>query len=438
MSKSQRKINAAKSYNSRYKKKIEQNAEYDNFDNVFTYQHFYVALGKCKRGVNWKNSVQKYDQHAVSEIYDTMSKLQERQLPKFTSTRIIKIVERGKERIIVPVTIKDRMTQRVLCDYALVPVIRRTLIYDNGASLSGKGVDFTRKRLEQHLKEAKQEYGNDFYALVFDFKSYFDSIPHKTCRAVLEHNFNDKDIVNLTMDIIKSYQLVPLLKQPKTPENEEKIQKILSEESNGICLGSQVSQVMALAVPNKLDHYIKDDMRVKHYIRYMDDGIIFSNDKDFLNKLLQGMRIIVDELGLKFSEKKTHIVKLSKGFTFMKVRYYITPEGNIVKKLTRKGITRMRLKLKKFRKLVDQGKLSYDDVYNSIQSWLAHAEIAMSYQTQKTMLKLYNELYDGYKITKKFEHYKGGKKYELLQTDRWDEFSWDSYIAGYEAFSEEA
>lgn len=435
MSKSQRNKTAKCGYDDRQNHRKEGNIQYDNFDNIFTYQHFYDALRKCKKGVNWKNSVQKYDQHAISEIDKAMDIIKAGHLPKFTSTRQIKISERGKIRTIVPITINDRMVQRVLCDYALVPAIRKTLIYDNGASLSGKGVDFSRHRLEKHIKEAQREYGNDFYALVFDFKSYFDSIPHKTCRTVLERIFTDQRIIDFTMEIIKSYQRVPLLKQERTPEIDEQIKFIDEEKSAGICLGSQVSQVMALVVPNKLDHFIKDDMRIKHYLRYMDDGIILSNDKKLLNDILVSMEAIVKELGLNFSIKKTHIVKMSRGFTFMKIHYFITPEGKIVKTLTRPGITRMRRKLKKFRHLVDIGKLSCDDVYNSIQSWIAHAEIAMSYKSQRTMMRLYNELFDGYKITKKYEHCKGGKSNELLQDNRWDEFSWDSYIAGYEAFS---
>lgn len=85
----------------------------------------------------------------------------------------------------------------------------------------------------------------------------------------------------------------------------------------------------------------------------------------------------------------------------------------------------MRRKLKKFRRLVDIGRISLDDVYNSIQSWLAHSKIALSYRTKKSMLKLYNELFNGYRITKKWEHMKGGKNSELLQTDKWRDLRWN-------------
>lgn len=58
------------------------------------------------------------------------------------------IFERGKERIITPIQFSDRITQRVICDYSMIPMIRPTLIYDNGASTEGKGTDFARRRAE--------------------------------------------------------------------------------------------------------------------------------------------------------------------------------------------------------------------------------------------------------------------------------------------------
>jgi len=75
---------------------------------------------------------------------------------------------------------------------------------------------------------------------------------------------------------------------------------------------------------------------------------------------------VCDSLGLKFNLKKTHITKVSKGFTFLKVRYRVTATGKIIKTLTRKGIVRMRRKLKKFRKKVDEGIMTLDNVYDSM------------------------------------------------------------------------
>lgn len=409
------------------KKRSEKFKYSDNFNSVISTQHYVEALGKCRKGVSWKGSVQKYTQNAIVEINRTINSLESGVLPELSSVNRIALYERGKRREIVPITIRDRMTQRVLCDNALVPVLQNILIYDNGASMKGKGVDFTRKRLCKHLREAVKEYGSDFYILTFDFKSFFDSIPHKTCLDILNQNFKDKFIKGLTMAIIKSYEKSVINRTTTGKERDELLDKLSKNLSHGICLGSQISQIMALVVPNKLDHYVKDQRKVKHYIRYMDDGMVISDNKEFLHQLYTEMKKIADELGLTFNEKKTRIVKATRGFVFMKVRYRVTQSGKIVRTLTKAGIVRMRRKLKKFRKLVDEDRMSLDDVYNSMQSWLAHSKVAMSYHAKRNMLKLYNDLFDGYKLTKKYEHIKGGKNGELLQTDKWHEFRWDCY-----------
>jgi len=422
------KVRIARDKARRRAKRLANNAQYDNFDNVIKLQNYVEALNKCRKGVAWKGSVQDYIQNSVIEMYNTVSSLKNGNIPQLASSRRITIYERGKKRTIVPVSIKDRMTQRVLCDKALTPVLCKSLIYDNGASLEGKGVEFTRKRVEHHLRRAITEYGSEFYALVFDFKSFFDSIPHQTCLNVLNEKFSDQRIKDLVMSIIWSYQEPEILQIKDKEERERELYKLKHHQRKGICLGSQISQVMALSAPNKLDHYVKDKMRMKHYIRYMDDGLALSDNKELLEQLYAGMKQVVEQLGLSFNARKTRIVKISKGFTFMKVRYWVTPDGKIIKKLTRSGITRMRRKLKKLKPLVDKKTITMDDVYNSIQSWLAHSRVAKSYHTVKGMLKLYNSLFVGYKINRKNQK-QGWVNNEILQNDKWREFRWDWNIA---------
>ena len=401
------------------KMRIEQ-ADY-TYDKVFTFQHFISVLYKCLRGVGWKESVQKYAVYAVSKMYTDYLSIKNRKLPKPISSRNVKIYERGKERIITPIHVRDRVIQKVLCDYALTPILAKKLIYDNGASLKGKGVSFSRNRVFQHLRNAIKEYGIDFHVLSFDFKDFFNSIPHRTCRKILSKYIYDKEIVNITMDVIKSHHRAQILKIHDPKEKQEQLRKLENEELSGICLGSQVSQAIALIIANDIDHYIKDIKKCKYYYRHMDDGVVFLKTKEELHALFDGMKEISDNLGLEFNTLKTHVTKSSKGFTFLKVRYFVPDSGKIVKNLTRKGITRMRRKLHRFYHKVQSGELTLDNAYDSMQSWLAHSEIASSYKTVKSMFNLYKKLYNGYRLQKKKP---GGKNSELLQVDKWAEYRW--------------
>ncbi len=246
---------------------------------------------------------------------------------------------------------------------------------------------------------------------------------------ILKKYFRDKRIIGLVMAIIRSYQETEIRSIEDIDERNRQLAALKNNELSGICLGSQISQIMALVVPNVLDHYIKDKLGVKHYVRYMDDGIILSNDKEYLRMIYSEMVKIADDLGLRFNEKKTQIVKMTKGITFMKIRYIVTPSGKLIKKLHKSGIIRMRRKLKKFKRLVSLGLMTLDDVYNSFQSWVSHSYLANSYRTRKNMIKLYNDLFDGYRVTKKYEHIKGGKNGELLQVDKWQKYRWNWAVA---------
>lgn len=403
------------------KMKFEQ-AEY-TYDKVFTFRHFIEVFPKCLKGVSWKSSVQSYMINSVTKLYRDFINLKSRELPTPVSDKEIVIYERGKARVITPIHVKDRVIQKVLCDYCLVPLLSKKLIYDNGASLKNKGVLFSRNRMQQHLQNAVKEFGTDFYVLSFDFKSFFDSIPHRTCREMLGRYIYDQEIINVTMNMIKSHHKVRICKIKDIEEKKKQLEKLENDELCGICLGSQVSQIMALIIANDIDHYIKDVKKCKYYYRYMDDGDVFLKTKEELNELFHGMKKICDRLGLKFNEIKTHITKISKGFTFLKVRYFVSNTGGIVKILTRKGIVRMRRKLKKFKPKVESNTMKLDNVYDSMQSWIAHSKIAKSYKTVKSMNKLYNNLYDGYKLTKKWKHISGGNN-NVLQADKWAEYRW--------------
>lgn len=163
------------------------------------------------------------------------------------------------------------------------------------------------------------------------------------------------------------------------------------EKSVGI--GSQISQIAGVFYPTQIDNYCKIVNGLKYYGRYMDDIYIIHRDKEFLKQMLSEIRKIADELGLFINAKKTHVVKLSHGFTWLKIKYTLTETGTVVKRLSRDSVTRERRKLKKYRHLLDEGKMQYKDIENAYQSWRGNALHFDSYRTVKRMDALFNELF---------------------------------------------
>lgn len=357
---------------------MEGKEQYDDFERVFTYEHLLASARLCKRNVNWKASVQNYTREVHYNTYLVYKELAEGRF-KIRSSYEFDLYERGKKRHIRSVHIRERVVQRCLCDYCLIPLVSPSFIYDSCASQEGKGTRFALNRLKRHLSEHYLAHGLDGYVLLFDFKDYFGSIRHDKIMRQFARYVTDERLLAITRLFVE----------------------MDGEEGRGLCLGNQVSQVAALMAASPIDHYIKDRMGVKHYVRYMDDGIVIHPDKEFLKTLLADITRIAADYGLEINEKKTRIVKLSDKFTFLKKRISIEESGRIHMRIDRSSVVRMRRKLKKFKGKVESGEMGLCDVETSYQSWRAHALQYEGWHAVQRMDKLYKELFGGTEAIRK-------------------------------------
>lgn len=355
--------------------------QFNDYEWVFRYDHLYKAYRECRKNVGWKASVQRFIANAALNLFMIWNGLMSRKY-KTRPMHSFNIMDRGKQRHIQSVCIRDRIVQRCLCDYCVVPLISRTFIYDNSACVEGKGYHFAVKRLTQHLRKHYRKHGNNGYILLFDFKKYFESIPHNVAKQIIRRAVTNPDILNITDQIIDRF-----------------------ESDRGLGLGSQLSQILALAVSNRLDHYIKDQRGIQGYGRYNDDGYVIHESKEYLKKLVTEIRQICNEYGVELNDRKTQIVKLSHGFTWLKVKFALTDSGRIVRRLSRQSVVKERRKLKKLRRMVSDGTITRFNVYQSFQSWRAYAMKMKSWRSIQSVTELYNQLYvydrkdDGMKTT---------------------------------------
>lgn len=334
------------------------------FEQVFSWEHLYNSFDECMKGVKWKHSIQ----NRLLRKTTVLTKLHDDLLTgKFKSKKASDFIicERGKERHILSVSIEDRIVQKCLCDYYLVPKITPKLIYDNSACLTGKGYNFAIKRTRHFLAEFYKKNKGDGYVLKFDIRSFFDNIPHNILLEKMKRIITDEKLFNLYEYLLTFLQ-----------------------KDKGMVLGNQISQISAVYYLNDLDHYIKDKCRFKYYHRYMDDGIILCESKEKLNETLTELKRILNDLGLEFSEKKTHIIKLSKGFEFLKARFKYSESGKIIMRPNKKNTVKMRRRVKKMFK----NGVSLKNINISVQSWLAHLKNFDVYVVKENMLELIRRL----------------------------------------------
>lgn len=193
----------------RLRRKQERNEQYGDFDKVFTFDNLYCAFKKCCRGVGWKASTQRYKANALQNVNDTLRSLHNGTY-KSRGFYEFDLVERGKPRHIKSVHISERVVQRCLCDNALVPMFSKSFIYDNGACMERKGIDFAVRRLVCHLQRHFRKHGTNGYALIFDFSRYFDNIQHEPLKRIVDKTFTDQRITRLVNGFIDDFGEVGL------------------------------------------------------------------------------------------------------------------------------------------------------------------------------------------------------------------------------------
>lgn len=348
-----------------------------------------------------------YENNYLAKLVATSHELKNRTYvarkgPTFT------VHERGKLRVIRANPFSDRVIRRCFCNEVLIPKLSKHLIHDNGASLTGKGISFTRKRFEQHLHEYYRKYHtNEGYILLMDYSKYYDNIRHDKLKAEIAKYIDDPESLWLLDCILKNFDIdVSYLNDKQYSHcldmkfNSEKQYKLPAKYFTGkkfmaksLAIGDQVSQISSVFFPTRIDTYVKVVRSVRWYGRYMDDSYIISNNKNFLHDMLAKITEIAHDLGIFMNTKKTHIMKLNHTFVWLKLRYKLTATGHLVKKINPKTVTRERRKLKKYRKMVSKGIMPLSDVQNSFKSWYCNYEKLMSYRTKKNMKYLYYNLF---------------------------------------------
>ena len=320
-------------------------------EDVFSFRNLYRAARVCAKGTLWKSAAMKFDRYrAVNCIRlreSLLSGRYRRQPPvRFT------LCERGKVRHIVGPRYKDRVIQRYLCDRFIVPMLSRSLVYSNSASLKGKGTSFARRRFEKDMLAARRRYGPYARVFQYDVKNYFGSIPSARAHAVLS-------------EII----LKPFCGRPESDSMSRllDIAALYSRESDFLTLGNQVNQLAAIAYLNRLDHAFHECLRQGMAGRYMDDGYVFCVDKDLPRA--RGLFLeCIEFLGLQPNVKACFSSRLDRELAFLKIRFSC-PEGHPCRRLAQVTLIRYRRHLKSLCSSVDSHKLPPEVINASIASF---------------------------------------------------------------------
>ena len=271
----------------------------------------------------------------------------------------------------------------------------------------------------------REEGTNEGYVLFIDFSGYYANIQHEPCKAVLHElleksglsdelriitedlmdeifktfemdvsRFSDEDIEAMMNGKVDPFMNMGVPKELLTGE------KMLAK---GTDIGNQLAQNIGIVFPYRIDNYCKIVCGMKHQGRYSDDMHIIHRSKEVLLKVLEGVKTIAAEYGLILNEKKTHICKLSGEYRYLQVKYTLLQNGIVVRRIHPKAITRERRKLKAYKRLLDKGIVTMEEIDGYFRSWLSGNYKYMSRDQIYKMNSLYVKLF-GRSVTWKKGH----------------------------------
>lgn len=337
-----------------------------DYEKICDFQSLYKAHLASRRCKRYKREVINFELNLAKNLTEIQSKLEKRTY-KMNGYYNFKIYE-PKERQVYAAFYADRVVQHCICDEVLCSILQPRLIYDNAACQIGKGTHFAMKRLTKFLSEYYKQHGAKGYVLKCDISKYFASIDHEVLKNKLEKVVADPDVKNLLFHFIDSYE---------TP----------GQSGKGLPLGNQSSQWFSIYYLDSLDRLIKERLRVKYYVRYMDDCILIHENKDFLQTCLQEMQMLLEnELKLQ-TNKKTQLFPIKNGVEFLGYRFFLTDTGKVIKKMRTASKKRFKRRLKKVENDYAQGAISLDDAQNTIASYKGHLKHGHTYRLRENVYK---------------------------------------------------
>lgn len=371
--------------------------------------NLYDGYLRSIEGSKWKQQTQKVIINYLRYIFKIQKQLEERTYVPGVEGEFT-LHERGKIRPITSLQAEDRIVRHVLCDHILMPEIEKKLIYDNGASIKGKGISFSRDRFDVHLwKYFNEHKTNEGWVLFGDFSKFYDNIIHEIIKKDILKLFDYDEYLTWLLDVIfKNFRIDVSYMTDEEFDNclFEVFNKLdyrnLPKElftgekwmAKAVNIGDQLSQIIGVYHPNRIDTYVKYVRSQKYYGRYMDDWYIINQSKEELNDILDEIINIGKEYGIHINQKKTQIIRLDRSFKYLQIYYRLTETGKIIKKINPERISAIKEKLKKLSAKVKDGLIEYSNVENMFRSWMGSFYKIIPKKTRLELLQLYENLFN--------------------------------------------
>lgn len=302
------------------------------YNKMVNYDEIYKVFNHIKSNTKNKREVLKFGYNINQNILDILSLIYYRRY-SFGKYHIF-LIKEPKYRLIMSENIKDKLVNHLFTKKRL-SCLEDSLIDSNVATRCNKGSKEAYRLFIKYINTLMYK-NKDIYVLKIDISKYFYNINHSKLLDMVSEKIKDKEVINFLKNILDStnYQyinedinrVVSEEKEYVMGKNISKLDKIklcteldsipLYKKGYGLPIGNYSSQILAVFYLNKVDHYIKEKLMCKYYIRYMDDLIILDNDKDRLLSIFKSISDKLIEYDLCVN-KKSRIYNLKYGINFL-------------------------------------------------------------------------------------------------------------------------
>ncbi len=331
----------------------------DLFERVCSFENLTIAYYKARKGKRHGKDILKFSYNLEGNLLKLQEGLKTRSYVPGKYREFY--VNDPKRRLIKAAPFRDRVVHHALCN-VIEPIFDDTFIYDSYACRKGKGTHAGVDRLQKFIRSANAG-GNKkrIYTLKCDITRYFPSIDHELLLAMIDKKIRDE----------KTMWLIKLITGSSADTTKPR--------KAGIPIGNLTSQLSANIYLNELDYFVKHDLGVRYYVRYMDDFVILDKSKQRLHEIKREITEFLGSLRLELHPKKARIFPVDMGVDFL--GYVVFPTYRRLRKANVKKFTK---KLKKLKAMYEKG--SSERVFMSVNSWIAHAKHADTYGLRRKIL----------------------------------------------------
>ena len=336
---------------------------------VTGFDALWEAAGRCARGTSWKDSVAHFmlnRPEEVSKLCDQLADGTYRQRPP----KVFEVTC-PKRRQIMSVSFRDRVYQRSLTDNAVYPAMSRSWIYDNCACQRGKGTDFARRRLRRLMGEAWRRWGPGYFVATADVSGYYPNMPHAWAEERIRAGAPPW-AAELAVDVLRSQY----------------------PGDAGYLAGSQLVQIVGVSALDPLDHVVKERMRVRGYVRYMDDMVALCETRGRAEVVLSEVTGWLEAHGFRANPRKTRAFPVSRGLTFLGFTFRHAPGGHVVMQVDPRKVKEKRRHLRSMVALSRRGGLPREVVDESYGTWRSHALKGDNHKLVMRMDRYYKSLWE--------------------------------------------